>query len=81
MSACVTGKNCYHSQAEGEQALIENRIRYHHSDDAGPQNIYLCDDCGSYHFTSRGPMNEVLRDQLDYIKKQRVARDWESRLR
>ncbi|UXP33517.1 hypothetical protein N6H18_06065 [Reichenbachiella agarivorans] len=81
MAGCVTGKNCYHSLYEAEQALIENRIRFHHSDNSGPQNVYLCDDCGTYHFTSRGPMNQTLADNLDSIKTQRIARDWEQKLR
>lgn len=81
MAGCVTGKRCYDSQHEAEQALIENWIRFHHQSGSGPQNVYQCEDCGQYHFTSRGPMSEVLEDNMSYISSQRIARDWESKLR
>ncbi|PIB37097.1 hypothetical protein BFP72_17635 [Reichenbachiella sp. 5M10] len=81
MSHCVTGKNCYDSLGEAEQALIENWIRYQHEQESGPRNVYLCDDCGTYHFTSRGELSDVILDNLSYIKSQRIAREWERKLR
>lgn len=81
MSSCSTGKTCYEDQYEAEQALIENWIRYHHRPGAGPQNVYQCQDCGLYHFTSRGPMSEVLEENMNHILSQRRVRDWESKFR
>ena len=62
-------------------ALIENRIRFHHPEGGGPINIYECAECGYFHFTSQGETHTELIEQSDFIEKQRRARDWEHRLR
>jgi len=78
---CSTGKICHDTREEAENALIENHIHFHHKEESGPKNVYLCRDCGAYHFTSQGEMSQVLEDNMAFIKAQRRARDWENKLR
>ncbi|MEL7005882.1 MAG: hypothetical protein AAFN93_24610 [Bacteroidota bacterium] len=83
MSTCVTNKRCYDSREIAEEALIENRSRYHHSSKSGPINVYLCELCGCYHFTSKGEQSDILKSQESKkrIDLQREANFWESKSR
>ncbi|MEP1095239.1 MAG: hypothetical protein ABJG78_09025 [Cyclobacteriaceae bacterium] len=75
---CVTGKNQYDSEDLAKEALIENRIRNNHRDGSGPINIYQCQDCKDWHFTSNGSEADFLRDPaiIERIKRQRQLFDW-----
>lgn len=64
MKKCGTGKRLYPSQQLAEEALIESHIHFEHRAGDGPVTVYQCEDCGEYHLTSRGPMNERLAKQL-----------------
>ncbi len=81
MSRCTTRKICHDSEERALNALIENRIRFHHPHGSGPINVYQCTECGYYHFTSKGNTHPELLEQADYIATQRRARDWEQKLR
>ncbi len=83
MKKCVTGKRLYHSQQLAEDALIESHIHFEHRAGGGPVAVYLCDECGEYHLTSRGPMDERLSKLLadGTIKKQKEASQWQSKFR
>ena len=83
MKKCPTGKVMYHSMSLAEDALIDSWIRNNFIIGSGPVNVYQCDECGNYHFTSKGEMNGRLRDDWDSgrIKKQRLAFQLESKLR
>jgi hypothetical protein len=65
------------------EALISARTKFDYRDGNGPVSVYRCDDCGFYHLTSQGPMNEELRKNLNdgSIDRQRRAEDWEQRLK
>jgi len=81
MSTCVSGKRVFYTKEEAEQALIENRIHNNHSMHTGPKNVYQCNDCGNYHFTSQGELSQVIIDNETYIKSQQRARPWEDKFR
>lgn len=81
MSSCPSGKRSFYNQSLAEEALVEHLIRFNHPEGTGPVNVYLCDDCGEYHFTSKGPMSELLSKKSEYIQKQQFSRNWENRLR
>lgn len=84
MSApCVTGKVIYESEYDAEEALLSAWIRNDYRKGSGPKSIYQCLDCGRFHFTSQGVMNDFLREKIEsgYVATQKRAREWEDRLR
>ena len=83
MSNCPSNKNSYDTIELAEEALLQNHMRHHHSNTGGPINVYLCRDCDSYHFTSKGQKNEILlgNEVQDKIKLERQANYWEGKLR
>lgn len=82
MLKCTTGKRVYQTEILAEDALIDA-----HSHNAyagtGPVAVYQCEECGYYHFTSKGKMNEKLAQQIasGKIKLQRQANQWERKFR
>jgi len=68
----------YPSTNIAEDALIEARTNFDYATNNGPVGIYLCEDCGYYHLTSQGRMNERLAQQLaeGKIQKQKEANHW-----
>ena len=83
MNRCISGKRVYSSEQIAEEVLIEAWTRYDYNGDRGPIAVYKCDDCGQYHLTSRGPMNEKLANALadGKISQQKEARRWEDKFR
>jgi hypothetical protein len=83
MKKCATGKRLYHSEQLAEEALIEAHIHFDYRAGGGPVAVYLCDECGEYHLTSRGPMNSRLAQQLEdgTIQKLKLAGRWQSKFR
>jgi hypothetical protein len=83
MKTCVSGKKAYSTQAIAEEVLIEAHTRYDYGRTTGPIAVYLCDDCGQYHLTSQGQMNERLEQYLKEgkIKRSKEANQWESKWR
>jgi hypothetical protein len=81
MLTCSSGKKVYTTQEMAEDALVEMWQRYNVSSTNGPIAIYKCEDCGCYHFTSRGPMNEKLAKYLaeGKLKRDREAKYWEDK--
>ncbi|HEY0740990.1 MAG TPA: hypothetical protein VGD40_05980, partial [Chryseosolibacter sp.] len=81
--SCPTGKIVYASTSIAEDVLIElwSKNDYHAA--SAPVAIYQCDDCGFYHLTSRGPMNEKLSAAIasGQIKRQREANRWEDKFK
>jgi len=65
------------------EALIQNQIQNFHREGAGPINIYQCDHCGSWHFTSKGGIHPELQTPAlkEKIRKERLGQYWERRLR
>ena len=75
---CVTKKVCFETKELAEEALINNRVRFN----TGPNNVYLCDDCGYYHLTSQGQESTNLSDEKikQRITRERDAGFWEDTL-
>ncbi|HYF66659.1 MAG TPA: hypothetical protein VD884_00925 [Ohtaekwangia sp.] len=74
MNRCSTGKIMYASLQVAEDALIETRIKFDYATGYGPVGVYRCDDCGLYHITSQGAMNERL---AQYIREGKIEREKE----
>ncbi|HTJ48292.1 MAG TPA: hypothetical protein VL443_02480 [Cyclobacteriaceae bacterium] len=83
MITCSTKKKVYLSPEIAEDVLIETWTRYDFNDGSGPIAIYRCDDCGYYHLTSKGVMNEKLARYIKEgkIKKQKEANDWLNKIK
>lgn len=83
MKTCITGKKTFPSVAVAEDVLIETHTRFEFADHHGPVAVYKCDDCGYYHLTSQGPMNEKLKKGLadGSIGRQREANRWTDKFR
>jgi len=83
MATCTSGKKVFLSQQMAEEALIEAWGRYDYAPNAGPISFYQCEDCGYYHFTSQGRMNERLAKEIasGKIKLQREANHWERKMK
>ncbi len=83
MKPCATSKKMYPSQEIAEDALIEARTQFDYKPNQGPVGVYLCEDCGYYHLTSQGKMNERLAAQLKdgKIKRQKEANQWMDKLK
>ncbi len=67
-----------------EEALIDAWARNNYSmNGRAPVAVYSCDDCGHYHFTSKGEMNERLTEQIQAgkIKRQQEANYWAGKLK
>ncbi|MBS1505821.1 MAG: hypothetical protein JSS79_04155 [Bacteroidetes bacterium] len=82
MIKCSTGKRVYLTEALAEDALLDAHGRHQYAG-TGPVAFYRCDDCGYYHFTSKGPMNEKLAKLLasGKLKLQQEANHWEKKLK
>jgi len=83
MKKCITGKRLYISKQLAEDALIEAHIHFDYRAGGGPVAVYHCDECGDYHLTSRGPMNERLAEQLadGTIQRQKEASQWQGKFK
>jgi len=78
MKTCVSHKKVYESLTLAEDALIAARTKFEFSANQGPVTVYHCDDCGYYHLTSQGKMNERLAKELSAgkIDLQKEANRW-----
>jgi len=82
MRKCPTGKRIYLTESLAEEALIDAHSRHHYAG-TGPIAVYQCEECGYYHFTSKGNMNETLARQITSgkIKRQLEANQWMNKLK
>jgi hypothetical protein len=73
----------YQSREQAEDALLEARAKFDHAPGRGPIAVYLCEDCGFYHLTSKGKVNERLAKDLEQgkIDLQKEANRWLDKLR
>ncbi len=83
MTTCSSGKKVFITAQLAEDALIEAWGKYNYASNTGPVSFYRCDDCGYYHFTSQGQMNERLAKEIasGKIKLQREANHWEKKMK
>lgn len=72
MKTCITNKKVYSTLEMAEDALIDARVKFDFSHGSGPVTVYRCDDCGGYHLTSKGAMNEKLARYIAEGKLQRL---------
>lgn len=80
---CVTGKKMFSTKELAEEALIAVHSHYQMREGMGPVAVYKCDDCGSWHFTSKGPANPKLQsgEAQNQIAIQAEADFWERKFR
>lgn len=80
---CPTKKICFISREIAEEELLANRAKYNYSTGAGPVNIYKCDICEYYHFTSKGEMHPKLlsQDTKKRIDRESEANYWREKLK
>lgn len=83
MDHCISGKRMYSSQEVAEDVLIEAWTRFDYSPGKGPVAVYQCEDCGHFHLTSKGTMNQRLLQALEEgrIQRQKEADRWMDKLR
>lgn len=78
MKTCPSGKRRYATATLAEDALMEVHAEYAYPPGQGPIAIYACEECGDFHFTSRGPMNERLKRALEsgQLRTRQMASRW-----
>lgn len=83
MHCPVTRKVCYDSAVLAEEALLSHHARQYHASGSGPINIYLCDHCHTWHFTSKGEPHPKLAEAIKQgaLDREREANHWERKLR
>jgi hypothetical protein len=83
MLTCPTHKRTYASREAAEEALRYAQGRFHYRPGQGPVAVYRCDDCGFYHLTSKGTMNDSLASGLrdGSVQRQREANAWIDKLK
>lgn len=82
MRKCLTHKRVYENYDTAVNALIDARTRFDYAKDQGPVAVYQCEECGYYHLTSQGKMNETLVKFIaeGKIKLQKEADRWLDKL-
>ena len=82
-NTCPSHKRVYRSRELAEDALIEARTKFNYALNQGPIAVYQCDDCGFFHLTSQGKMNERLAKQIGEgkIDLQKEANRWIDKLK
>lgn len=83
MVKCVSNKKIYPSKEAAEDALIEAHAHFDYTRGDGPIGVYQCEDCGSYHLTSKGPMNQKLEQLIKEgkIKRLKEANQWLNKMK
>jgi hypothetical protein len=83
MIKCVSGKKAYLTREHAEEALVGAHTRFDYAQGRGPVNVYTCEDCGYFHLTSKGPVNEVLakRQKEGKIDREKEADAWLNKLK
>jgi hypothetical protein len=83
LQKCPTHKKIYPTESVAEEALIAAWIAYDYPQGNGPVNIYICDDCGNYHLTSKGAMNKKLEEQIasGKIRRDKDVNAWMDKIK
>ena len=83
MTTCITGKKTYPSPEIAEEALIGAWVTFDFRAGTGPVAVYQCEDCGYYHLTSKGEMNEKLAHHIaeGKIRRLKEADQWSKKFR
>jgi hypothetical protein len=80
---CPSGKKAYATQLIAEDILIELWTKNEYAPGKAPVTVYKCEDCGLYHLTSSGLMNDRLKGYINSAeyKVRKEASRWEDRLK
>jgi len=83
MIRCSSNKKVYLTAEIAEEALLQAHTLFHYSKGSGPIAVYRCEDCGNYHLTSKGVMNEKLAAYLKEGRPDRIkeAERWMHKLK
>jgi ABC-type ATPase with predicted acetyltransferase domain len=83
MQTCSTGKRVYQTEQQAMDALLEAYALYEYRSGGGPVSVYQCDDCGCFHFTSKGNIHPVLAEHLksNQAKTSQEAARWLNKLK
>ena len=83
INKCPTHKKIFFNHDQAVDALVEARIRYDYSSGNGPVSVYKCEECGHYHLTSKGPVDETLQKHLKdgNIDREKEANRWLHKLK
>ncbi len=81
-NTCISSKRCFYDEEIALEALVLHHILNDYPFSQGPSNVYQCEECGSWHFTSKS-RNSLLDDPaiVKRIKDAREASLWERRLK
>jgi len=83
MIKCISHKRVYPTREIAEDALIEARTHFDFGNRPGPIAVYQCEDCGYFHLTSSGTMNEKLANAKasGKLDREREANKWIDKLK
>jgi hypothetical protein len=73
----------YPTESIAEEALISAWITYQYTHGNGPVGVYICEECGSFHLTSQGPINKKLEQAIasGKIQKSKEINAWLDKMR
>lgn len=82
-TVCPSGKKLYVTEYQAEEALLDAHARVDFRHQTGPIGIYKCEDCGHFHLTSQGTINERLQKFLKspHLGRERTAQQWIDKLK
>ncbi len=83
MKTCPSGKQRFDSEQLAVDALLDLWSRVDFGLGTAPVTVYLCTDCGDYHFTSRGEKHPRLEELIrsGTLGSKRRASEWERKFR
>jgi hypothetical protein len=83
LETCPTRKKMYSAEAIAEEALISAWVTYQYAPGDGPIGVYLCEDCGAYHLTSKGIANSKLQEAIasGKIERSKEINTWLNKIR
>jgi len=61
---CPTHKKTFLTHDQAVDALVDARVRFDYAKGNGPVSVYKCEECGYYHLTSKGLVNETLQQRM-----------------
>jgi len=83
MQNCSSGKQLFPTEDLAVEALLDLWSRVDFGSGSAPVTVYPCEDCGQWHFTSKGirhaRLEELIKSgRLDLLRR---ASDWDRKLR
>ncbi|MBM3178475.1 MAG: hypothetical protein FJZ78_10770 [Bacteroidetes bacterium] len=80
---CPSGKKLFESESLALEALYDVWSRTEFQKGEGPISVYTCEDCGHFHFTSKGTFHPKLEEFLkeNNLRISREAERWIRKMR